>query len=236
MGGRVDPKMTQRVLKTIQRGVQQAMQNQQMEVMPFHIMGSVLNDTDTAVAFVLDQNGIDRIKFLGAVLSDQAGKKIEIDPVTGQAKPSPEQALEDFCTNLNKEAEEGIIDPLVGRDTELDRTIVVLCRRRKNNPLFVGDPGVGKTALAEGLALRIFNNQVPEFLADAVVYSLDMGALIAGAKYRGDVEDNPVYRRDPHNHRRRLRRWWFNGRGQPLEASTGQGHPPLHWCNHAQGI
>lgn len=189
MGGRVDPKMTQRVLKTVQRGVHQAMQAQQMEVKPYHIMASVLNDTDTDTTYVFDQNGIDRVKFLEAIYSAESGKKIEIDPLTGQPKPSPEQALEDFCTNLNKEAEEGRIDPLIGRDSELERTIVVLCRRRKNNPLFVGDPGVGKTALAEGLALRIHNGEVPEFLHDAVVYSLDMGALIAGAKYRGDVEE-----------------------------------------------
>ena len=96
--------------------------------------------------------------------------------------------LDSFTTNLNIHAKEGNIDPLVGRDSEVERTVQVLCRRKKNNPLLVGEAGVGKTAIAEGLAYRIVNEQVPEVIADAVVYSLDMGALLAGTKYRGDFE------------------------------------------------
>ncbi|MGS0639502.1 AAA family ATPase, partial [Citrobacter sp. VF227] len=97
-------------------------------------------------------------------------------------------ALDAYCVNLNKKARDGKIDPLIGRESEVQRTIQVLCRRQKNNPLLVGDPGVGKTAIAEGLAYRITRGEVPDILANAQVYSLDMGALLAGTKYRGDFE------------------------------------------------
>src|SRR5438132_1528392 len=96
--------------------------------------------------------------------------------------------LEAFTVNLVAKAQQGNIDPLIGRDDEIERTIHVLCRRRKNNPIYVGDPGVGKTALAEGLALKIHHGEVPDVLKDAVIYALDMGALLAGTKFRGDFE------------------------------------------------
>jgi ATP-dependent Clp protease ATP-binding subunit ClpA len=99
------------------------------------------------------------------------------------------EALDAYCVNLNEKAGEGKIDPLIGRDKELERAVQVLCRRSKNNPLFVGDPGVGKTAIAEGLALRIVNKEVPEVLEDATIFSLDMGSLLAGTRYRGDFEE-----------------------------------------------
>ena len=100
-----------------------------------------------------------------------------------------ESALDAYCVNLNKKAKEGRIDPLIGREMEVQRTIQVLCRRQKNNPLLVGDPGVGKTAIAEGLARKIVNNQVPEVLTGATVFALDMGTLLAGTRYRGDFEE-----------------------------------------------
>ncbi|MCX8506535.1 MAG: AAA family ATPase, partial [Alphaproteobacteria bacterium] len=99
------------------------------------------------------------------------------------------EALDNYCVNLNKKATSGKIDPLIGRESEVDRTIQILCRRTKNNPLYVGDPGVGKTAIAEGLARRIVHNEVPEVLLDATIYSLDMGSLLAGTRYRGDFEE-----------------------------------------------
>lgn len=99
------------------------------------------------------------------------------------------EALDTYCVNLNEKAADGKIDPLIGRDKELQRAVQVLCRRSKNNPLFVGDPGVGKTAIAEGLALRIINEEVPEVLFDATIFSLDMGSLLAGTRYRGDFEE-----------------------------------------------
>jgi ATP-dependent Clp protease ATP-binding subunit ClpA len=97
--------------------------------------------------------------------------------------------LEEYCVDLNKKAEEGNIDPLIGREAEIERTIQILCRRSKNNPLYVGDPGVGKTAIAEGLARRIVKKEVPEVLEDSTIYALDMGALLAGTRYRGDFEE-----------------------------------------------
>src|SRR6201994_2206740 len=98
-------------------------------------------------------------------------------------------ALEAYCVNLNKKAKDGRIDPLIGRESEVQRVIQVLCRRQKNNPLLVGDPGVGKTAIAEGLARKIVRGEVPEVLADATVFALDMGTLLAGTRYRGDFEE-----------------------------------------------
>ncbi|MGH8431306.1 MAG: AAA family ATPase, partial [Solimonas sp.] len=109
---------------------------------------------------------------------------------TGESKKKNEaDALEAYCVDLNKKASEGRIDPLIGRELEVNRTIQILCRRQKNNPLFVGDPGVGKTAIAEGLARRIVNNEVPDVLKDCTIYQLDMGALLAGTRYRGDFEE-----------------------------------------------
>jgi ATP-dependent Clp protease ATP-binding subunit ClpA len=104
-----------------------------------------------------------------------------------QAEPG-KSALEQFCVNLNEQARKGKIDPLIGRAQEVERTIQVLCRRRKNNPLFVGEAGVGKTAIAEGLAKKIVDEEVPDVLKDATIYALDLGALLAGTKYRGDFE------------------------------------------------
>jgi ATP-dependent Clp protease ATP-binding subunit ClpA len=110
-------------------------------------------------------------------------------PTTQSTQKTAYEALAAYCVNLNDKAREGRIDPLIGRDAEIERTIQVLCRRSKNNPLYVGDPGVGKTALAEGLALRIVDGAVPEVLADATVFALDMGVLLAGTRYRGDFEE-----------------------------------------------
>ncbi|HEV8015251.1 MAG TPA: AAA family ATPase, partial [Stellaceae bacterium] len=106
----------------------------------------------------------------------------------GKAKRGHD-ALDAYCVNLNKKARNGKIDPLIGREHEVDRTIQILCRRQKNNPLYVGDPGVGKTAIAEGLARRIVQREVPEVLQNATIYALDMGALLAGTRYRGDFEE-----------------------------------------------
>jgi ATP-dependent Clp protease ATP-binding subunit ClpA len=117
------------------------------------------------------------------------GAEEETETKTGEDSKKKADALDAYCVNLNKKAREGKIDPLIGRDGEIQRTIQVLCRRSKNNPLFVGDPGVGKTAIAEGLARRIVNGEVPDVLRKATVFSLDMGALLAGTRYRGDFEE-----------------------------------------------
>src|ERR1700749_3901025 len=111
------------------------------------------------------------------------------DSKSGDEQKKKGDALDAYCVNLNKKAREGKIDPLIGREAEINRTIQVLCRRQKNNPLFVGDAGVGKTAIAEGLARRIVHGEVPDVLKNATVFSLDMGTLLAGTRYRGDFEE-----------------------------------------------
>ncbi|MGB8841400.1 MAG: ATP-dependent Clp protease ATP-binding subunit ClpA [Aliidongia sp.] len=110
-------------------------------------------------------------------------------PANDKSQKRGHDALDAYCVNLNKKARTGKIDPLIGREAEVDRTVQILCRRSKNNPLYVGDPGVGKTAIAEGLARRIVNGEVPEVLQNAIIYSLDMGSLLAGTRYRGDFEE-----------------------------------------------
>src|SRR5690606_24814095 len=117
---------------------------------------------------------------------------VDEDAATGDTREDSKKkadALEAYCVNLNEKARKGKIDPLIGRDTEIQRTIQVLCRRQKNNPLFVGDPGVGKTAIAEGLAKRIVEGDVPDVLRDSTIFALDMGTLLAGTRYRGDFEE-----------------------------------------------
>ena len=113
----------------------------------------------------------------------------EADAAADQVNKQGDEALQAYCVNLNEKAREGRIDPLIGREAEVERTIQILCRRQKNNPLYVGDPGVGKTAIAEGLARRIVNAEVPPVLEDATIYALDMGSLLAGTRYRGDFEE-----------------------------------------------
>ena len=111
------------------------------------------------------------------------------DAEDAQAVKSGGEALEAYCVDLNEKSRQGKVDPLIGRQAEVERSIQILCRRTKNNPLLVGDPGVGKTAIAEGLARKIVNGEVPDVLKDATIYSLDMGALLAGTRYRGDFEE-----------------------------------------------
>src|ERR1700687_2445570 len=113
----------------------------------------------------------------------------EAEQKSGEEPKKKGDALDNYCINLNKKARDGKIDPLIGREQEINRTIQVLCRRQKNNPLFVGDPGVGKTAIAEGLARKIIRGEVPEVLRDSTIFALDMGTLLAGTRYRGDFEE-----------------------------------------------
>ena len=159
--------------------------------------------------------------------------------------------LDAYCVNLNRKAREGRIDPLIGREAEVQRTIQVLCRRQKNNPLLVGDPGVGKTAIAEGLARKIVNSDVPEVLADATVFALDMGALLAGTRYRGDFEERlKQVMKEIEQHKDAIlfideihtvigagaTSGGRDGRLEPAQARAGAGHAALHRLDDLQGI
>ena len=118
-----------------------------------------------------------------------SGSNEELEEIGEENKREKESALKKYCKNLNEEAQAQRIDPLIGREEEIERCIQVLCRRRKNNPILVGDPGVGKTAIAEGLARKIVNKEIPKVLINTTIFSLDMGALLAGTRYRGDFEE-----------------------------------------------
>ena len=129
-------------------------------------------------------HGISKVDDFGDILEGFGDEEFAEE----RAMPKKPKPLESFCVELVQKAKEGLIDPIIGREEEIERTIQVLCRRKKNNPLYVGEPGVGKTALAEGLALKIFEGKVPEVIANAKVFALDMGAVFAGTRYRGDFE------------------------------------------------
>ncbi|MBB3119658.1 ATP-dependent Clp protease ATP-binding subunit ClpA [Massilia violacea] len=196
--GEVDTQPTLGFQRVIQRAIMhvQSASNGKKEVTGANVLVAIFGEKDSHAVYYLHQQGVTRLDVVNfishGVRKDQQGDAAKASegvdegaPSEGQQKESP---LDQFTQNLNKAAAEGKIDPLIGREEEVDRVIQVLCRRRKNNPLLVGEAGVGKTAIAEGLAYRITQNDVPEVLSNAVVYSLDMGALLAGTKYRGDFE------------------------------------------------
>ncbi|MEC5163396.1 ATP-dependent Clp protease ATP-binding subunit ClpA [Janthinobacterium sp. CG_23.3] len=195
--GEVDTQPTLGFQRVIQRAIMhvQSASNGKKEVTGANVLVAIFGEKDSHAVYYLHQQGVTRLDVVNfishGVRKDQqvdmqkASDGVEEAPVDGQQKESP---LDQFTQNLNKAAAEGKIDPLIGREDEVDRVIQILCRRRKNNPLLVGEAGVGKTAIAEGLAWRVTQGEVPEILANAVVYSLDMGALLAGTKYRGDFE------------------------------------------------
>ncbi|MTW10755.1 ATP-dependent Clp protease ATP-binding subunit ClpA [Pseudoduganella eburnea] len=196
--GEVDTQPTLGFQRVIQRAIMhvQSASNGKKEVTGANVLVAIFGEKDSHAVYYLHQQGVTRLDVVNFIShgvrkdqqmdSGKASEGVEEGSVPeGQTKESP---LDQFTQNLNKSAAEGKIDPLIGREDEVDRVIQVLCRRRKNNPLLVGEAGVGKTAIAEGLAYRITQGDVPEVLTNAVVYSLDMGALLAGTKYRGDFE------------------------------------------------
>ncbi|QKI89082.1 ATP-dependent Clp protease ATP-binding subunit ClpA [Thiomicrorhabdus xiamenensis] len=183
--------------RVIERAIYFVQSNGYPEVLPTHVLASILSEQESQAVYVLESHGVDRLSvtnYLSHGVSVHDGDDM---PMSGENLQNEEEGaqesnstspLKSFAVNLNEQAENGKIDPIIGRDWEISRTMEVLSRRRKNNPLLVGEPGVGKTAVAEGLAYRIVHQQVPKILEDAVVYSLDMGALLAGTRYRGDFE------------------------------------------------
>ncbi len=190
--GEVDTQPTVGFQRVIQRAILHVQSTNKKEVTGANILVALFSEKDSHAVFFLNQRAITRLDVVnyiahGINTTAQGNVQKPQDAEAEQAAGS-EGALQDYTLDLNAQALAGKIDPLIGREVELERTIQTLCRRRKNNPLLVGEAGVGKTAIAEGLARRITENNVPDILKDAHVYSLDMGALLAGTKYRGDFE------------------------------------------------
>ncbi|OZA94143.1 MAG: ATP-dependent Clp protease ATP-binding subunit ClpA, partial [Rhizobiales bacterium 39-66-18] len=196
-----DSKPTAGFQRVIQRAVIHVQSSGREEVTGANVLVAIFAERESHAAYFLqeqDMTRYDAVNYISHGIAKRAGlsesrpvrgAEEETETKSGDDTKKKADALDAYCVNLNKKAHEGKIDPLIGRDKEIQRTIQVLCRRQKNNPLFVGDPGVGKTAIAEGLARRIINGDVPEVLATATIFSLDMGALLAGTRYRGDFEE-----------------------------------------------
>ncbi|HEY1892592.1 MAG TPA: ATP-dependent Clp protease ATP-binding subunit ClpA [Steroidobacteraceae bacterium] len=179
--------------RVLQRAVFHVQSSGKKEVGVANVLVAIFSEKQSHAVFLLNRQHVTRldvVNYISHGLSKIAEEKTDKDEPQADTERDPEggSALEKFTTNLNRLAQEGRIDPLIGRKLEVERTIEILCRRRKNNPLYVGEAGVGKTAIAEGLARLIIEGKVPEVLADCSIYALDMGALIAGTKYRGDFE------------------------------------------------
>ena len=182
--------------RVLQRAVYHVQSSGRKEVTGANVLVAILGEKDSHAVYFLNQQDVHRLDVVNYISHGIAKHEDEPTPPPADAEHKPEAGeadaktdpLSEFTSNLNEAALAGRIDPLVGRAEEVERTIQVLCRRRKNNPLYVGESGVGKTALAEGLAKRIVDGEVPAVLAEAVIYALDLGALVAGTKYRGDFE------------------------------------------------
>jgi ATP-dependent Clp protease ATP-binding subunit ClpA len=181
--------------RVLQRAVFHVQSSGKSEVNGANVLVAIFSEQESQAVYFLKQQNIARIdvvNFISHGIAKVPGQEDHSEGILesddeGQESGS-KSALEGYAVNLNRQAREGLIDPLIGRDFEVNRVVQILARRRKNNPLLVGDSGVGKTAIAEGLAKRIVDGDVPDVIADAVVFSLDMGALLAGTKYRGDFE------------------------------------------------
>ena len=177
--------------RVLQRAVMHVQSSDGKEVTGANVLVSIFSEQQSQSVYLLLKQDIARLDVVNAITHSDASDEIDggTETLSGQSNTQESNnPLSLYASNLNQLAEQGKIDPLIGRSHEVERTLQILCRRRKNNPLFVGEAGVGKTALAEGLAKRIVNQEVPEILANSTIYSLDMGALVAGTKYRGDFE------------------------------------------------
>ena len=202
-GAKFDVEQTVAVTRVLQRAAEHVMSAGKSEIDAGDVLAAMYREPESNAVDLLKRQGINRLELLKAISHGVPRTDREEEPSTGEEPEEEDEGgegeaeegqkpkrdpLESFTVNLQRRAEEGGIDPLIGRAEELQRTIQVLCRRRKNNPVFVGEAGVGKTAVAEGLALAIQEGRVPDVLRDAEIFALDMGALIAGTKYRGEFE------------------------------------------------
>ncbi len=192
-----DPRETQPTLgfqRVLQRAVLHVQSSGNKEVTGANVLVAIFGEQESHAVYLLKQQDISRldvVNFISHGISKVSDDK-DISPSGSEEEAGGESPssspLDNFASNLNELARQGRIDPLIGRELEVERTVQILCRRRKNNPLFVGEAGVGKTAIAEGLAKKVVDSEVPEVLRDATIYALDLGALVAGTKYRGDFE------------------------------------------------
>jgi ATP-dependent Clp protease ATP-binding subunit ClpA len=201
-GAQVEPMQTIAFQRVMQRAIFHVRSSGQDEVDGGNVLVAIFSETDSHAVYFLQKQGVERMDVVSYIShgtsklkGDDNGKKKERSPQGGEGGEEDEDAedldnpLEAYCVNLVERATQGKIDPLIGRRHEVERTVQILCRRRKNNPIFVGDPGVGKTAIVEGLARLISEGDVPEPLQGATIWSLDMGALLAGTKFRGQFEE-----------------------------------------------
>ncbi|MGI9360794.1 MAG: ATP-dependent Clp protease ATP-binding subunit ClpA [Parasphingorhabdus sp.] len=195
----IDPSPTSGFQRVVQRAILHVQSSGKDEVTGANVLVALFSERESYAVYFLQQQDMSRLDAVSYISHGvgKGGHTVEPAELSGSdeaeekkdAKSKKETALDQFTVNLNEKAKEGRIDPLIGRQAEVDRTVQILCRRSKNNPLYVGEPGVGKTAIAEGLALRIVEENVPDVLKPAVIYSLDMGSLLAGTRYRGDFEE-----------------------------------------------
>ena len=194
-----DAQPTNSFQRVVQRAIVHVQTSGREEVTGANVLVGIFSERESHAAYFLQEQEMSRfdaVQYIAHGIAKRPGmseprsvRGTDEDAATDSSDKKPGDALTTYCVNLNKKARDGKIDPLIGREQEVLRTIQVLCRRQKNNPLFVGDPGVGKTAIAEGLARKIIRGEVPEVLHDSTIFSLDMGSLLAGTRYRGDFEE-----------------------------------------------
>ncbi|HBH36477.1 MAG TPA: ATP-dependent Clp protease ATP-binding subunit ClpA, partial [Gammaproteobacteria bacterium] len=189
-----DPQPTLGFQRVLQRAVYSVQSSGKKEVSGTNVLVAIFGEHESQAVYLLGLQEITRLDVVNYIshgiprlMADEIERELleDMQDIEAEEDAQKKSPLQQFAVNLNEEAAQGRIDPLIGRALETERAIQILCRRRKNNPLLVGEAGVGKTAIAEGLAKKIVDGEVPEVLADAIIYSLDLGSLVAGTKYRG---------------------------------------------------